>query len=317
LQKPSFDKRAFVKGVLKGEVRAASRLLTLIERRRPEARDVLKALYPHTGHAKLLGVTGPAGVGKSTLIDRLISGFRKNKQSVGVLAIDPRSPFTGGALLGDRLRMHRHFLDRGVFIRSLATTGSWGGISPSLFDAIHVFDAMGKDIILIETLGVGQDEVLIARLAETVLLVLAPGVGDEIQAMKAGLLEIGEIIAMNKADLIGAESFAEELSSIVAPRPVVQVSAENGTGITGLISALSTAMKANGSNRLKKKAFVREELRVLYQEKVLAMEDRAMFGDKILEAILKRKSDPYSLIDGWPIPRTESLVKRGATKNVS
>ncbi len=305
MQKPSFDKRSLVRGVLQGEVRSASRLLSLIAGRRPEARDVLKLLYPHTGKARLLGVTGPAGVGKSTLIDRLITGFRNKKLSVGVLAIDPSSPFTGGAILGDRLRMHRHFLDREVFIRSLATgrvklgekTAMWGGISPELFDAIHVLDAMGKAVIIIETLGAGQDEVEIARLAETLLLVLAPGIGDEVQALKAGLLEIGDVLAINKGDLAATSILAQTLESLEAQRPMFQVSAESGKGMTILLSALQKKMKANGSDPAKKKRFIREELSVFLQEKILIAQEETCFSDKTLEAILKRTKNPYSLIE--------------------
>lgn len=304
MQKPSCNSQDLVSGVLKGELRSVSRLLTWIEARRPEAREALKALYPYTGKARLLGVTGPAGVGKSTLINRLIRGFRKKKKSVGVLALDPSSPFTGGSVLGDRLRMHQHFLDEGVFIRSLVSAGRrsemWGGISPCLFDAIHVLDAMGKEVIIVETLGVGQDEVQIAHLAETVLLVLAPGIGDEIQALKAGLLEIGDLIAINKADLSAAAILAHALEPLAPARPMLQVSADTGKGMGPLVSTLMKKMKANASNRTKKKQFLREMLRALLHEKMWALEDRVDFDEKTLDAVLRREKDPYTLIEAWP-----------------
>lgn len=296
MQKRSFDNASLVSGILKGEVRSASRLLTLVERRDPNAIPALKALYPHTGKAKLLGITGPAGVGKSTLINQLISRFRKKNQSIGVLAVDPSSPFTGGAILGDRLRMHQHFLDDGVFIRSLVTKGMWGGIGPSLFDAIHVLDAMGKDIIIIETIGVGQDEIQIAQLSETVVLVLSPGIGDEIQTLKAGLLEIGDIIAINKTDLDASGSFFQALQELGLDRPILKISAEKGTGLPSLISCLKKIHDPR-SRLQQKKNFVREELRSILQEQVMQTSQNAIFTDKIIEAIVTRKENPYTLIE--------------------
>ncbi len=296
MQKRSSDSLSLVGGILKGKIRPASRLLTLVEYRNPNAVPALKALYPHTGKARFLGVTGPAGSGKSTLINALISGFRKKNQSIGVLAVDPSSPFTGGAILGDRLRMHTHFLDKGVFIRSLATKGMWGGISPALFDAIHVLDAMGKDIIIIETIGVGQDEIQIAQLADTVVLVLAPGAGDEVQAMKAGLLEIGDIIVINKSDLETSGAFDQTLQDLGLDRPILKISAEKGTGIATLLSRLHKSKTIERAQDRQKISFVREELRSLLQEQVMQTSQKTIFTKKTIEAIVARKENPYTLI---------------------
>ena len=282
--------------ILKGDLRSASRLLTLAENRDPAALPILKILYPHTGRANLIGVTGPAGAGKSTLINHLIAAFRKKKKSVGVLAVDPSSPLTGGAILGDRLRMHPHFLDKGVFIRSLATRGAWGGISPALFDAIHVLDAMGKEIIFIETVGAGQDEIQIARLAETLLLVLSPGIGDDIQILKAGLLEIGDLIAVNKGDLKEADLLIQELQETVPERPIVKVAAVKEEGLSRLVSELDKKRVENRSNRMKKINFVREEIRGLMRELLVEEELSDPRVVRRLEEISLRREDPYSFV---------------------
>ncbi|NTU47900.1 MAG: methylmalonyl Co-A mutase-associated GTPase MeaB, partial [Syntrophobacteraceae bacterium] len=190
--------------ILEGEVRATARLLRDIDDQIPSAQSILKELYPHTGKAYVVGFTGSPGVGKSTLVDQMALRYRKEGRTVGILAVDPTSPFSGGAILGDRIRMQRHFLDSGVFIRSLATRGHFGGLTRSTNDMINVLDAMGKDVILVETVGVGQDEVEIAHSAHTTIVVTIPGMGDEIQAIKAGIMEIGNIFVVNKADREGS-----------------------------------------------------------------------------------------------------------------
>lgn len=300
MRKSSYDNpEAVLKKILNGHVRSVSEVLTSIERRDPRILPLLKILYPHTGNALLLGVTGPAGVGKSTLINRLITAFRAKKKSVGVLAVDPSSPLSGGAILGDRLRMHEHFLDQGVFIRSLATRGSWGGISPSIFEAIHVFDAMGKDIIIIETIGVGQDEVRIAQLAQTVLLVLTPGMGDIVQTMKAGLLEIGDVIAVNKADLLQGDPLLEALRESNPSRPVVNVSAESGLGFSDLLFYLDEVFTKRDATGFKQEHFVREELQCLLYERLRAEGEGFPFKDHLISEIRLRKKDPYTAMEGW------------------
>src|SRR5512136_723484 len=198
-----------------GDIRAASRLIRNLEDRMPEAKTTIKHLFPLTGRAHVIGITGSPGAGKSTLTDGLIDCFRKKGKTVGVLAVDPTSPFTGGAPLGDRIRMQRHAEDPGVFIRSLATRGSLGGLSKAVGDAIHVMDAMGKDVIFVETVGTGQQEVEIIHYAHTVVVVLVPGMGDEIQAIKAGIMEIADIFVVNKADRDGAQKLQRELMTMI------------------------------------------------------------------------------------------------------
>jgi LAO/AO transport system kinase len=202
--------------VVSGDTRALARALRMVDDRPRGATELLKALWPHTGKAWVLGVTGNPGAGKSTLCDRLIGVYRQRGQKVGVVAVDPTSPYSGGAILGDRIRMSRHTMDTGVFIRSLATRGHLGGLSRSARDAVRVLDAAGFDVVLVETVGVGQDELEITRTAHSTLVVMAPGMGDEIQAIKAGILECADVFAVNKADREGADATVRDLELMVA-----------------------------------------------------------------------------------------------------
>jgi LAO/AO transport system kinase len=204
-----------VEKVIAGDVRSVARLIRDIDDQVPEVRDVLKALYAHTGKAYVIGITGAPGVGKSTLVDQMVNHYRQRGNSVGVLAVDPTSPFSGGAILGDRIRMQRHSLDDGVFIRSLATRGHFGGLSQSTRSAIDVLDAMGKDYVIVETVGVGQDEVDVVKSAQTTVIVVIPGMGDDIQAIKAGILEVGDLFVINKADREGADKTFNELRQMI------------------------------------------------------------------------------------------------------
>src|SRR3984957_13001246 len=204
------------KGVLEKEPRAAARALRLIDDRTPPFSDILKDLFPHTGKAYVVGVTGNPGAGKSTLVDRVIEVYRKQGKTVAVIAVDPTSPFSGGAILGDRIRMQRHAEDPGVFIRSVATRGHLGGLSRSARDMVRVLDAYGADVVLVETVGVGQDELEITRMAHTTLVVVAPGMGDEVQAIKAGILECADVFAVNKADREGADAAVRDLELMIA-----------------------------------------------------------------------------------------------------
>jgi LAO/AO transport system kinase len=204
--------------VLSGDVRAAARLMRDLDDRLPEAEATLRTLFPRTGRAYVVGLTGAPGSGKSTLTDRLIAHHRRAGKSVGVVAIDPTSPFSGGAILGDRIRMQDHALDPGVFIRSLATRGHLGGLSRSTSDVVQVLDAMGKDVIIVETVGVGQDEIEVATFAHTVVVVAVPGLGDDVQAIKAGVLEIADVFAVNKADREGADRTVRDLQMMLELR---------------------------------------------------------------------------------------------------
>lgn len=203
-----------------GDVRTASRLIRDLEDRLPGARPKLKNLFAHTGKSFIIGITGSPGAGKSTLTDALVHEFRRRGKTVGVLAVDPTSPFTGGAILGDRVRMLRHAEDEGVFVRSLATRGALGGLSQAAGDAIHVMEAMGKDVIIVETVGIGQQELDIINHAHSVIVVLVPGMGDEIQTMKAGIMEIADVFAINKADRAGAKQLQTELTALLGATPL-------------------------------------------------------------------------------------------------
>jgi LAO/AO transport system kinase len=218
--------------VVRGDLRAAARAARLVDDRTPGYRDLLRALYPRTGRAWILGVTGTPGAGKSTLTDRLVARERKRGRKVGVIAVDPTSPFSGGAILGDRIRMQRHFLDPGVFIRSLATRGHLGGLSRSAGDVLHVLDAFGCDTIVVETVGVGQDELEVTRLAHTTVVVTTPGMGDDVQAIKAGILEVADVFVVNKADRDGADATVRDLEHMLALGEATGAAVSAGHGAT-------------------------------------------------------------------------------------
>ena len=259
-----------------------------IDDRMPWVSDVLKELYPHTGSAYVVGVTGSPGVGKSTLVDWLIEVFRKKGLRIGVVVIDPTSPFTGGAILGDRIRMQRHSTDSSVFIRSLATRGSMGGLSRSTSDILRVMDAMGKDIILLETVGVGQDEVDVVNIAHTSMIVLIPGLGDDIQAIKAGILEIGDIFVINKCEREGAERMEREIMMMLelgaqrkdgwVPK-IIKTEAIKGKGIKELVEAIEEH-RAFQEDPERKRNFLQKVLKI---ELVTHLKDQ--ISTRILDAL--------------------------------
>ena len=298
--------------ILAGDVLAASRLMRDVDDRLPEAIKILKELFPYTGRADIIGITGAPGSGKSTLVDRMVEVFRKDGKSVGVVAIDPSSPFSGGALLGDRFRMQRHTNDAGVFIRSLATRGCLGGLTRSTHDIVNVMDAMGKDIILVETVGVGQDEVEIANLAHTAIVVLAPGMGDDIQAMKAGIIEIADIFVINKCEREGADKTERELRMVLSMSSrrdnewepdIFQTEAILGKGIVELLAGISRhkqALEQSGGLdrklRARKKAIFLEILQnELMNHFVAAIEEKGKW-DQIIDDLIEKRIDPYSLV---------------------
>lgn len=298
--------------VREGEIRAISRAITAIENHTPESEQLLKQVFPHTGHSYLTGITGAPGTGKSTLVDRLAAVHRRHKQRVGIVAIDPTSPYTGGAILGDRIRMQGHAGDAGIFIRSMATRGFLGGLARSTAEVALLLDAAGKQQVLIETVGVGQDEIDIARLADCVLVVLVPGLGDDIQNMKAGLMEIGDIFVLNKADREGADRLEEQLQamlSLVMPRdgwhpPVMRTVATENRGIVELTDTVEKFSKHFESSGMRQKKRVEhwknrliEMLESRLLEKVLGGKNGEAMLDALAAAVAERKQDPFSAVN--------------------
>jgi LAO/AO transport system kinase len=299
--------------VLEGNIRAAARLMRDIDDGRPQAIDELKQLYPRTGNAYIIGITGPPGAGKSTLVDQLTASFRGRGKKVGVVAIDPTSPFTGGAILGDRIRMNRHSCDEGVFIRSLATRGSLGGLSRSTSDVALVMDGLGMDIIIIETVGVGQDEVDIVKEAHTTCVVMVPGLGDDIQAIKAGILEIGDIFVVNKADREGADRTARELNTMLEMRHavegswnprVMQTEAQRGTGIDELTEEilkhrdflLSSGTITDFLRERNQRHFMDLLRDTLFRKSLQLLAQDAALG-KVVTDMNDNRTDPYSAVE--------------------
>ena len=287
--------------ILAGDRRALARAATAVENRTPEARALLAELFANTGRAFTIGITGPPGAGKSTLTSQLTSVLRQEGHTVGIIAVDPSSPFTGGAILGDRIRMQAHYSDPGVFIRSMATRGNLGGIAEATADLALLLDAAGFDTILIETVGVGQDEVEIASLADVTLVVLVPGMGDDVQAIKAGIMEIADLFVLNKADQPGIERLEREVEFLLqlsekpdGGRPgIVRTVASDGTGM-GEVLGRARAARKPVSRKLAWRGRLRNMLRERLMEKL---------PEKVLEQgaqrVAAREVDPYSLVAEW------------------
>jgi len=303
----------YVKEILQGSPRAVARLISWLEDEDERAYPCMEQLYAHTGKAFILGITGSPGAGKSTLTDRLTHTIRKSGLSVGIVAVDPSSPFTGGAILGDRVRMSEHSTDPEVYIRSMATRGFLGGMAKATGDVVKVLDAFGKDLIIIETVGVGQDEVDIIGIADTTCLVLVPGLGDSIQSMKAGIMEIADVFAINKADRPGADQLSAEVGVRIAQdahiKPsdwspcVVKTVAVNDEGVTDLwdaIQAHRNHLENTGRFIEKRRDRTRmETLRMIHNELFRRVRQRLQDNghlDRLVDEILERKRDPYSIM---------------------
>ncbi|MFH0816701.1 MAG: methylmalonyl Co-A mutase-associated GTPase MeaB [Methanobacteriota archaeon] len=301
-----------VERLVAGDAGAAARLISWIEDEDPSTRKALAEIHKHTGNAHVVGVTGPPGSGKSTLVDALVREYRLKGLKVGVIAVDPSSPFTGGAILGDRIRMQKHCTDPGVFIRSMGTRGRMGGLAKGTADAVKVLDAYGCDVVIVETVGAGQAEVDIVKSVHTVIVVEVPGMGDDIQAIKAGILEIGDIFAVNKSDREGADRAVAELKAMLElgtegrewTPPIVMTVAKDGKGVAelaGEIAGHRAHLGKGGRLRAKERARTEREFRELLRERLAEYIESKMDAGEfevLVERILKKKIDPYAAADG-------------------
>ena len=297
--------------VRSGDVRALARAISLVEDDASLAADVLAACFPHSGRALRIGVTGSPGAGKSTIVDKLARHYRANDISVGVIAVDPTSPFTGGAILGDRIRMHENFSDSGFYVRSMATRGSLGGLARTTADVASVIEASGKDVILIETVGVGQDEIDIVRLSDVTIVVLVPGMGDDVQSLKAGIMEIADLFVVNKADREGADRVEKEVRAMQSLAtshgswvpPVVKTIASTGEGIdrlTETIEQMKQWLDVDGRLEARRKVYWRERITEMIRHALMRQVREHGLSDAELEAhaarVAGKQENPYRLV---------------------
>jgi LAO/AO transport system kinase len=317
-----------VQQLFAGDRRAAARLITMVENEMDERHEVMRRIYSHTGQATILGVTGPGGAGKSSLVDHLIGKFREQGKTVGVVVVDPSSPFSGGAFLGDRIRLQRHAQDDGVYIRSMASRGYLGGLARATYDVIRIMEAMGRDVVIVETLGAGQDEIDVIHIAQTCLLVITPAMGDDIQAMKAGIMEIAHVIVLNKADLEGANnclnhlevtlslaSFKEgEWARQIVPTVSVASKPEDIQGMDELMAVMAEHQEYLQKTRaIDQVKFERteQELGLIFKDELQKLIFKGLKGTgkkkQYIKSIIEGKRDPYSVVD--EVLRTYVLAK--------
>jgi LAO/AO transport system kinase len=297
---------------LNGDARALARVITRVENRSRDSFEILKQVFPHTGRSRIIGITGSPGVGKSSLVDRLAAAYREAGRTPAIVAVDPSSPFTGGAILGDRIRMNALTSNGDVFIRSMATRGNLGGLAAATADVVSVLDAASKDPILVETVGVGQDEIDIVKLADISMVVLVPGMGDDVQALKAGIMEIGDVFVINKSDRPGVEKMERALLALLSFSQrrdgwnpvVVKTVATEGRGIPELVEALETCdrhFQSSGIRAGKKREAARQRLLTLMQERLVTAALGKHFPsglETVIDKIVRHEVDPYSVVDG-------------------
>jgi LAO/AO transport system kinase len=304
--------KPILQDVLKGDTRTLARVITQVENRTDNSVEILRRLFPHTGRARVIGITGSPGAGKSSLVDRLTVAYRQKDKSIGIVAVDPTSPFTGGAILGDRIRMQTTGIDPGVYIRSMATRGNLGGLAAATADVLLVLDAAGKDVILVETVGVGQDEIDIIKVADINVVVLVPGMGDDVQALKAGVMEIADIFVINKSDRPGADRMERAITTMLSLAhrpdgwvpPVVQTIATRGSGLDELVTAIQRYfdfVQAGSHRTQRRREAARERLLSLLEERLMQSVIEKAFPEgslnRVIDDIVNRKQDPYSIVE--------------------
>ena len=306
------DVQNLLQDLFKGDTRALARIITRVENRSAGSLEILQKLFPHTGRSQVIGVTGSPGAGKSSLVDRLAVAYRQRGKTLGIVAVDPSSPFTGGAILGDRIRMQTPGIDPGVYIRSMASRGHLGGLATATADVVSVLDAAGRDPVIVETVGVGQDEIEIVKLADISIVMLVPGMGDDIQALKAGIMEIGDIFVINKCDRPGADKMERAVVAMLSLAhradgwhpPIINTVATKGEGIEELVEAIATCYEffQNAALRIEKKRRAAEQrLITLLEERLVKTAIEQVFPDgglnRVVEDIANREKDPYSVVE--------------------